>query len=88
MNARQNQTYPLSKEEQELEDKIKYWKDNASEMLQLNSYNTNKWNKFGTSGKNTDDSQRNCINNKNTNIFYYLLSHFFLYFFKHFWFIN
>ena len=57
MNARQNQTYPLSKEEQELEDKIKYWKDNASEMLQLNSYNTNKWNKFGTSGKNTDDSQ-------------------------------
>ena len=57
MNARQNQTYPLSKEEQELEDKIQYWKDNASEMLQLNSYNSNKWNKFGTSGENTNDSQ-------------------------------
>ena len=57
MNARQNQTYPLSREEQELENKIKYWKENASEMLQLNSYNTNKWNKFGTSGKTTNGSQ-------------------------------
>ena len=57
MNARQNQTYPLSKEEQELEEKIKYWKDNASNMLQLNSYNTNKWNKNSNSGKNTNKSQ-------------------------------
>jgi len=57
MNANQNQTYPLSKEEQELEDKIKFWKENSSDMLQLNSYNTNKWNKYGDSNKNTKKSQ-------------------------------
>jgi len=45
MNAKQNQTYPKTPKEIQLEKKVNYWKDNADKFLQMNSYNTTSWNK-------------------------------------------
>ena len=43
LDAKQNQVFPKSKIDKELDEKSKYWKDNADKLLQVNSYNTNKW---------------------------------------------
>jgi hypothetical protein len=43
MNAQKGYVYPKSKADIELENKIKYWKDNADKLLNINSFNTNKW---------------------------------------------
>jgi hypothetical protein len=37
---------PPSKEEKEKQDKIQKWKDNADEMLRVNSYNKKRWSKY------------------------------------------
>jgi hypothetical protein len=46
MNARQNQVYPSSPADIALDAKLKYWKDNAAQLLQLNSYNKKKWSEY------------------------------------------
>tara|TARA_Y200000002_G_scaffold179573_1_gene148100 strand:+ start:1854 stop:3125 length:1272 start_codon:yes stop_codon:yes gene_type:complete len=43
MQAKVDQPYPQTRAEKELEDKIKYWKENKNKFLQLNSYNTKNW---------------------------------------------
>jgi len=43
MNAKKDYVFPKSKEDIELENKVKYWKDNADKLLKINSFNTNKW---------------------------------------------
>uniref|UniRef100_A0A6C0D305 Link domain-containing protein n=1 Tax=viral metagenome TaxID=1070528 RepID=A0A6C0D305_9ZZZZ len=43
MTAKQNQVYPLSDADKALQAKVDYWKQNASSLLQINSFNTKKW---------------------------------------------
>jgi hypothetical protein len=46
MNAKQNHVYPRSPDDAALDAKLKYWKDNAKQLLQINSYNTKKWSEY------------------------------------------
>ena len=46
MNANETPELPPSKEEKEKQDKIQKWKDNADEMLRVNSYNKKRWSKY------------------------------------------
>ena len=46
MNAKQNQVFPKSKTDKELDEKVKKWKDNADKVLQISSHNTNKWSRY------------------------------------------
>jgi len=43
MKANKDYIFPKSEEDIALENKIKYWKDNADTLLKVNSFNTNKW---------------------------------------------
>lgn len=46
MKANKIPELPLSKEEKAKQDKIQKWKDNADEMLRVNSYNKKRWSKY------------------------------------------
>ncbi len=46
LNARQTQAAPLTPEEEAINAKVKYWKDNAEKMLVVNSYNRQKWSEY------------------------------------------
>jgi hypothetical protein len=46
MNAQQTQLLPLTPEEILINDKVKYWKDNADKLLVVNSYNRKKWSEY------------------------------------------
>jgi len=47
MNARkQMPIVPKTKEEIDLENKIKYWRDNSANLLKINSYNGDRWSKY------------------------------------------
>jgi hypothetical protein len=46
LNARQTQAAPLTPEEEAINAKVKYWKDNADKMLVVNSYNRQKWSEY------------------------------------------
>lgn len=46
MKANKIPELPPSKEEKEKQDKIQKWKDNADEMLRVNSYNKKRWSKY------------------------------------------
>ena len=35
--------FPQTAEQRELQAKINYWKENAAELLQLSSFNKDKW---------------------------------------------
>ena len=48
MKAKENQPYPKTRSERELEEKVKHWKENKNKFLQLNSYNTKEWNSKNT----------------------------------------
>jgi hypothetical protein len=37
------QQYPMTPEERAIDEKVKYWKDNAATRLNINSFNTNEW---------------------------------------------
>jgi len=43
MKANKDYVFPKSQEDIDLENKVKYWKDNADKLLKVNSFNTNKW---------------------------------------------
>ena len=43
MKANKDYVFPKSQEDIDLENKVKYWKDNADNLLKVNSFNTNKW---------------------------------------------
>lgn len=43
MTAKEDIVYPKTPEEIELDKKVAYWKENASEKLNINSYNTQSW---------------------------------------------
>jgi hypothetical protein len=46
MKANEVPELPPSKEEKEKQEKIQKWKDNADEMLRVNSYNKKRWSKY------------------------------------------
>jgi len=46
MNAKQNQVFPKSKTDKELDEKVKKWKDDADKVLQISSHNTNQWSRY------------------------------------------
>lgn len=46
MKVNETPELPPSKEEKEKQDKIQKWKDNADEMLRVNSYNKKRWSKY------------------------------------------
>jgi hypothetical protein len=46
MKANEIPELPPSKEEKEKQEKIQKWKDNADEMLRVNSYNKKRWSKY------------------------------------------
>lgn len=46
LDAKQNQVFPKSPADKELDEKVKYWKDNADKLLQINSYNTKQWSQY------------------------------------------
>lgn len=46
MKTNETPELPPSKEEKEKQDKIQKWKDNADEMLRVNSYNKKRWSKY------------------------------------------
>lgn len=46
MAANNSKSYPKTLEDQVLDAKVKFWKDNASKMLNLNSYNKDKWSEY------------------------------------------
>jgi len=46
MTENQNQIVPKTDEDLALEAKINYWKQNADQLLKVNSYNTKKWSKY------------------------------------------
>ncbi len=48
MKAKENQPYPKTRAERELEEKVNHWKENKNKFLQLNSYNTKEWNSKNT----------------------------------------
>lgn len=46
MNAKKDQVYPKSKEDQALDAKVEFWKANKDKMLVLNGYNTQAWSRY------------------------------------------
>jgi len=46
MAANNSKSYPKTLQDQVLDAKVKFWKDNASKMLNLNSYNKDKWSEY------------------------------------------
>jgi len=46
MNANKNKVYPKSKKDLLLDSKIDFWKQNADKMLNLNSFNKDKWSQY------------------------------------------
>jgi hypothetical protein len=43
MNSNKDHVYPKNKKDLELEEKVNYWKQNADKMLNINSFNINRW---------------------------------------------
>ena len=46
LTARQTQVAPITPEEEAINAKVKYWKDNAEKMLVVNAYNRKKWSEY------------------------------------------
>lgn len=46
MNANKNKVYPKNAKDLLLEGKINFWKQNADKMLNLNSFNQDKWSQY------------------------------------------
>ena len=46
MAANNSKSYPKTLQDQVLDAKVQFWKDNASKMLNLNSYNKDKWSEY------------------------------------------
>jgi hypothetical protein len=46
MDARKEQVYPKSKEDELLDKKVKFFQDNKDKLLVINGYNTDKWSRY------------------------------------------
>lgn len=46
LNNKRNQITPKTPEDELLDKKVQFWKDHASQLLQLNSFNNNKWSEY------------------------------------------
>ena len=46
MKSNQNKAYPKTIDDQVVDAKVKYWKENAAKMLSINSYNKDKWSEY------------------------------------------
>ena len=64
MKAKEDQPYPKTKSEIELEKKVNHWKENKNKFLQLNSYNTTEWNSkksiVDSTGISSSNNQKTC----------------------------
>lgn len=45
MEAKQNQTYPKTREQGMMDEKVEYWKENASNLV-VSSFNKDKWSRY------------------------------------------
>lgn len=46
MDARKEQVYPKSKEDELLDEKVKFFQEHKDKLLVINGYNTDKWSRF------------------------------------------
>ena len=46
MDANKNVVVPKTQEEQELDKKVEFWKENADKLLNVNSFNRDKWSEY------------------------------------------
>jgi len=46
LDAKQNQVFPKSDADKELDQKVEKWKENSDKFLQVSSYNTKKWSRY------------------------------------------
>jgi hypothetical protein len=46
MNANKDMIVPKTEEEIELDKKVQFWKENADKLLNINSFNRNKWSEY------------------------------------------
>jgi hypothetical protein len=46
MAAKQNRVVPKTPEQHQLDKKVEFWKENKEKILQLNSFNDNKWSEY------------------------------------------
>jgi hypothetical protein len=46
MAANNNKSYPATIKDQVLDAKVQFWKDNSARMLNINSFNKNKWTEY------------------------------------------
>ena len=46
LNDKRNQITPKTAEDEILDKKVEFWKENASQLLKLNSFNNNKWSEY------------------------------------------
>jgi len=46
MAAKQNRVVPKTPEQHELDKKVEFWRENKEKILQLNSFNDNKWSEY------------------------------------------
>jgi hypothetical protein len=46
MDARKNRIHPKNAKDQEIDKKVEFWKQNAATLLQINSFNNNRWSEF------------------------------------------
>jgi hypothetical protein len=46
MDANKNVVVPKTPEEQELDKKVEFWKENADKLLNVNSFNRDKWSEY------------------------------------------
>ena len=46
MNANNGINVPKTSEEMELDKKVQFWKENADKLLNINSFNYNKWSEY------------------------------------------
>jgi hypothetical protein len=46
MKAQKEQIYAKTGDEKDLDDKVEYWKKNSDKLLNLNSFNNDKWSEY------------------------------------------
>ena len=46
METRKTRPYPRTEEEQKMDEKVEYWKNNMEDMLRVSSHNRDKWSRY------------------------------------------
>ena len=46
MDANKERVFPKSRSQNEIDKKVKFWKENADKLLTINSYNKDNWYRY------------------------------------------